>query len=177
MLRIAIRLLFFGSVTCLMSHCTSNRNIDQSSGTDLPFRISVIKGSNEKVMTQTLPWEEQMMGYFKVLKTGPDNWQMWYSSWDNKRKDDYSGFLVYASSKDGKNWKKEIPGQQNNILRGTGHPQKDGIVEQDVILEPLLANKYRMIYTAKDPEDHGKEKTYVEESSDGIKWDQKKECR
>src|SRR5690606_10568668 len=145
--------------TCMAISCSTVRNQPEYSDSSLPFSINVVKGSREMVMLQTLPWEEQMMGYFKVLKIRPDYWQMWYSSWDNKRKDDYSGYLVYAHSKDGKTWVKEIPGQENNILRGTGHPQKDGIVEQDVFIEPDIENKYRMIYTAKDASDNGKEKT------------------
>lgn len=140
----------------------------------LPFDISIIKHSREVVLTQTLPWEEQMMGYFKVLKTGKKKWQMWYSSWDNKRKDDYSDYLVYAYSEDGLHWIKEIPGAVNNIIKGTGHPQKDGIVEQDVFIEPQAQNKYRMIYTAKDPNDQWKEKTFIEDSPDGIHWENKR---
>ena len=160
--------------TCMAISCSTVRNQPEYSDSSLPFSINVVKGSREMVMLQTLPWEEQMMGYFKVLKIRPDYWQMWYSSWDNKRKDDYSGYLVYAHSKDGKTWVKEIPGQENNILRGTGHPQKDGIVEQDVFIEPGIENKYRMIYTAKDSSDNGKEKTYIEESPDGVNWKNKK---
>ena len=110
------------------------------------------------------------MGYYKVLKIKPDFWQMWYSSWDNKRKDDYSGYLVYAHSTDGKNWIKNIPGKENNILRGSGHPKKDGIVEQDVFIEPGAEYPYRMIYTAKDGTDKDREKTFIEESKDGINW-------
>lgn len=135
-----------------------------------PFDLKIIKDSREVVLTQTLPWEEQMMGYFKVLKTGSNQWQMWYSSWDNNRKDDYSDYLVYAHSVDGLHWIKEIPGKNNNILKGTGHPQKDGVVEQDVFIEPKDQYKYKMIYTARDNTDNGREKTFIEESVDGIHW-------
>ena len=145
-----------------------------SAGDKLPFTLQVLRESREVVMRQTLPWEEQMMGYFKVLKVGPSFWQMWYSSWNNNRKDDYSGHLVYAYSTDGKNWIKEVPGRKNNILRGTGHPQKDGIVEQDVFIEPNAEYKYKMIYTAKDSTDNWREKTFVEESKDGINWQNKR---
>lgn len=136
----------------------------------LPFTIEVVKNSREIVMEQTLPYENQMMGYFKVLNVSKDFWQMWYSSWNDQRKDDYSGHLVYASSKDGKNWVKEIPGKANNILRGTGHPQRDGIVEQDVFIDEAKPFKYQMIYTARDLNEGGREKTYIEESKDGYNW-------
>lgn len=141
----------------------------------LPFSFEVVKGSREVVMTQEKPWEEQMMAYYKVLKTGKKKWQMWYSTWDNKRKSDYSNYLTYAHSKDGKNWIKEIPGKtDNNILRGTGHPQIDGIVEQDVIIDESSPLQYKMIYTACDPTDNNKEKTFLEESADGINWTNKR---
>jgi hypothetical protein len=154
--------------------CSAPREVIKYDTATMPFDLEIIKGSREVVLTQTLPWEEQMMGYFKVLKTGAHEWQMWYSSWDNKRKDDYSDYLVYAHSKDGKNWIKEIPGRKNNILQGTGHPQKDGIVEQDVFIEPSAEFPYKMIYTAKDANDNDKEKTFIEESKDGINWINKK---
>lgn len=165
--------LFF-SLTCsicfLFLGCASSRTFVRYSTADMPFTLDVVKGSRQTVLTQTQPWEEQMMGYFKVLKLGSDKWQMWYSSWDNRRKDDYSDYLVYAHSSDGEHWVKEVPGQPNNILRGTGHPQKDGIVEQDVFIEPAAAYPYKMIYTAKDSTDKFREKTFVEESKDGINW-------
>ncbi|WP_018628115.1 hypothetical protein [Niabella aurantiaca] len=139
-----------------------------------PFKIRVIAQSREVVLRQTFPWEQQMMGYFKVLKPSRGHWQMWYSGWDVHRKDDYSGYLLYAESKDGRNWQKRLPGSAKNILRGTGHPQRDGIVEQDVFIVPGTAHPYKMIYTARDPEDDNKEKTYVEESADGIHWQHRK---
>lgn len=158
-------------LTYFLTSCSvSLKNNDSG----MPFKIKILRDSREVVLTQTLPWEEQMMGYFKVLKIAPDFWQMWYSSWDNKRKDDYSDYLVYAHSKDGKNWIKEIPGRKNNILKGTGHPQKDGVVEQDVFIEPTSEFPYKMIYTAKDSTDNFKEKTFTEESKDGINWVNKK---
>lgn len=169
--RFSVLVLFVGSI---MSACSSSKKSTVHAGADLPFTIEVLKESREVVLTQTFPWEEQMMGYFKVLKLAPDKWQMWYSSWDNKRRDDYSGYLVYAHSTDGKNWVKEIPGKENNILRGTGHPQKDGIVEQDVFIEPGAQYPYKMIYTAKDSSDGFREKTFIEESKDGIEWINKK---
>lgn len=168
------KLLLYAVVLSAFTGCTTSHNLLNQTQQKIPFDIAVVKGSREVVLTQTLPWEEQMMGYFKVLKTGPETWQMWYSSWDNKRKDDYSDYLVYAYSKDGKNWTKEIPGQQNNILRGTGHPQKDGIVEQDVFIDSTSINSFKMIYTAKDETDHWKEKTFTEESPDGIHWKNRK---
>ena len=158
----------------LLMGCSGSRTQTGTPGAALPFELDVLEESREVVLTQTFPWEEQMMGYFKVLQIAPDQWQMWYSSWDNKRKDDYSGYLVYAYSKDGKNWVKEIPGRENNILRGTGHPQKDGIVEQDVFIEPSAEYTYKMIYTAKDSSDGFREKTFIEESKDGINWVNKK---
>lgn len=142
----------------------------KTNASSMPFDIEVLKNSRETILTQTKPWEEQMMGYYKVLKIKPDFWQMWYSSWDNKRQDDYSGYLVYAHSKDGRNWTKTIAGKQDNILRGSGHPQKDGIVEQDVFIEPDAEYPYKMIYTAKDEADKYREKTFIEESKDGISW-------
>lgn len=154
----------------LLLGCAASRPSGTSTTTSLPFTLDVVKGSREVVLTQTLPWEEQMMGYYKVLKTGKKNWQMWYSSWDNRRKDDYSDYLVYAYSTDGQYWVKEIPGKPTNILRGTGHPQKDGLVEQDVFIEPGAAYPYKMIYTAKDSTDRFREKTFVEESKDGLEW-------
>jgi hypothetical protein len=164
-------LIVISALLLFLAGCTASR---QKNHSGMPFTVEILRDSREVVLTQTLPWEEQMMGYFKVLKIAPDFWQMWYSSWDNKRKDDYSDYLVYAYSKDGKNWIKEIPGRKNNILRGTGHPQKDGIVEQDVFIEPSAEFPYRMIYTAKDANDNDKEKTFIEESKDGINWINKK---
>ena len=140
----------------------------------IPFSLEVVRGSREVIMVQEHPWEEQMMGYFKVLKTGRKNWQMWYSTWDNNRVSDYSNFLTYAHSKDGKNWIKSIPGSPNNILRGSGHPRLDGIVEQDVIIDKSSPLKYKMIYTACDPLDNNREKTFLEESADGINWTNKR---
>lgn len=140
----------------------------------VPFKINVVPRSREVVLQQTFPWEAQMMGYFKVLRPSGDHWQMWYSGWDNRRRDDYSGYLLYATSKDGRVWNKQLPGATKNILRGTGHPQKDGVVEQDVFIVEGAALPYKMIYTAKDPEDGNKEKTFVEESPDGIHWLHKK---
>lgn len=137
---------------------------------EMPFSFEVVKGSREVVMVQDKPWEEQMMAYYKVLKTDGNLWQMWYSAWNNERRDDYSDFLTYAHSADGRNWIKQIPGKENNILRGTGHPNRDGIVEQDVFIEPDADLKYRMIYTARDETDGFKEKTFIEESPDGINW-------
>jgi hypothetical protein len=171
MVKPSLKLLFF---SCILWSCSVSKPNANSDGTPMPFRIEIIKDSREVVLVQTLPWEEQMMGYFKVLNTAPGYWQMWYSSWDNKRKDDYSGYLVYAHSADGKEWIKEIPGKENNILKGTGHPQKDGVVEQDVFIEPAAIYKYKMIYTAKDLADDGKEKTFIEESKDGVNWVNKK---
>lgn len=141
---------------------------------DLPFTFHIVEGSREVVMVQNKPWEEQMMAYYKVLKVGRRKWQMWYSAWDNNRKSDYSNYLTYAHSKDGKNWIKSIPGKKNNILRGTGHPNIDGIVEQDVIIDESSPLKYKMIYTACDLNDNGKEKTFLEESADGINWTNKR---
>jgi hypothetical protein len=154
--------------------CSTPSSVFKYHTDDLPFSLEIIKGSREVVLTQTLPWEEQMMGYFKVLKTDDRQWKMWYSSWDNKRKDDYSGYLVYAHSTDGQRWTKEIPGKPTNILRGTGHPQKDGIVEQDVFIVPNTVYPYKMIYTAKDSSDRWREKTFIEESKDGLNWVNKK---
>lgn len=165
LLSLALALAFF------LPACSVLR---QKNDSTMPFAIEILRDSREVVLTQTLRWEEQMMGYFKVLKIRPGFWQMWYSSWDNKRKDDYSDYLVYAHSTDGKNWIKEIPGRKNNILQGTGHPQKDGIVEQDVFIEPSAEYPYKMIYTAKDSSDKYKEKTFIEESKDGINWVHKK---
>lgn len=159
--------LFF--IAFAISGCITVQK-NSSVNSTLPFKIDIIKESREIVMTQTLPKEEQMLGYFKVLKITDNFWQMWYSSWDNKRKDDYSGYLEYAYSKDGLSWTKEIPGKQSNVLRGTGHPQKDGVVEQDIFIEPADILKYKMIYTAKDNADNDKEKTFIEESEDGINW-------
>ncbi|WP_162944973.1 hypothetical protein [Flavisolibacter nicotianae] len=166
------RLFFYltCSICILFLGCASSRTFVRYSTADMPFTLDVVKGSRQTVLTQTLPWEEQMMGYFKVLKLGSDKWQMWYSSWDNRRKDDYSDYLVYAHSTDGEHWIKEVPGQPNNILRGTGHPQKDGIVEQDVFIEPAAVYPYKMIYTAKDSTDKFREKTFIEESKDGLHW-------
>ena len=166
-----LNLIVISALLFFLVGCAVTRQKDHSG---MPFTIEILRDSREVVLTQTLPWEEQMMGYFRVLKIAPDFWQMWYSSWDNKRKDDYSDYLVYAHSKDGKNWIKEIPGRKNNILQGTGHPQKDGIVEQDVFIEPSAEFPYRIIYTAKDANDNDKEKTFIEESKDGINWMNKK---
>lgn len=168
-------ILFYIITGYALLGCTVSRETKlYDASHELPFEISVLEGSRQVVLTQTLPWEEQMMGYFKVLKTGKKNWQMWYSSWDNKRKDDYSGYLVYAHSEDGLHWIKGIPGAPTNIIRGTGHPQKDGIVEQDVVIEPQAQDRYRMIYTAKDPNDQWKEKTFIEDSPDGVHWENKR---
>lgn len=136
----------------------------------LPFSIKIIKDSREIIMVQDKPWEEQMIGYYKVLKTNKKKWQMWYSAWDNNRQSDYSNYLTYAHSIDGKNWIKSIPGKNNNILKGSGYPQVDGIVEQDVIIDKSSILKYKMIYTACDSSDNNKEKTFLEESIDGIHW-------
>ena len=155
-------------IVCLLLANNTTRNMYAQD--KIPFSFEVVRGSGEVVMVQDQPWEEQMMGYFKVLKTGRKKWQMWYSAWDNNRRSDYSGYLAYARSKDGKNWIKSVPGKQNNILSGTGHPQKDGIVEQDVIIDESSPLKYKMIYTACDLSDNGKEKTFLEESADGINW-------
>jgi len=141
---------------------------------ELPFTFRVVEGSRQVVMIQDRPWEEQMMAYFKVLKVGRRKWQMWYSAWDNNRKSDYSNYLTYAHSRDGKNWIKSIPGKPDNILRGSGHPHIDGIVEQDVIIDESSPLKYKMIYTACDLNDNGKEKTFIEESADGINWTHKR---
>lgn len=170
------RTFFYATIAfvCFLMACSTPRSVIKYDTTDMPFDLEIIKDSREVVLTQTLPWEEQMMGYFKVLKTGDKKWQMWYSSWDNRRKDDYSDYLVYAHSADGKNWIKEIPGKENNILRGTGHPQRDGIVEQDVFIDSRTEYPYKMIYTAKDSMDGWREKTFVEESKDGIDWVHKK---
>ncbi|WP_300599921.1 hypothetical protein [Niabella sp.] len=135
-----------------------------------PFTISVVASSREVVLQQTLPWEEQMMGYFKVLEPRPGYWQMWYSGWDNRRKDDYSGYLLYAASKDGHTWRKQLRGGAKNILMGTGHPQQDGVVEQDVFMVQGTPYPYKMIYTARDSGDRNKEKTFITESADGIQW-------
>lgn len=161
---------FAGLTTCLLiSACTSVNSVNYTSA-EMPFTLEVVQDSREIVMSQTEPWEEQMMGYYKVLRIKPDFWQMWYSSWDNKRQDDYSGYLVYAYSKDGKNWVKSVPGKEDNILRGSGHPERDGVVEQDVFIEPDAKYPYQMIYTAKDGTDNDRQKTFVEESKDGIHW-------
>lgn len=138
---------------------------------DMPFDLLIDTASRQLVMKQTLPYEEQMLGYFKVLKMKKDSWQMWYSSWDNRRDDDYSGFLEYASSVDGLHWKKEIPGRHNNILQGNGPPFKDGIVEQDVIYDASKQLPYQMIFTAKDSSDQFRQKTFIQESADGINWE------
>ena len=69
----------------------------------LPFSIKIIKDSREIIMVQDKPWEEQMIGYYKVLKTKKETWQLWYSAWDNNRQSDYSNYLTYAHSIDGKN--------------------------------------------------------------------------
>lgn len=170
------RIFFYACVLFVVSQtaCSTSRSVIKYDTTNLPFDFEIIKESRQVVLTQTLPWEEQMMGYFKVLKTGNKKWRMWYSSWDNRRKDDYSDYLVYAYSNDGRNWIKKIPGRETNILRGTGHPQRDGIVEQDVFLDPATAYPYKMIYTAKDSLDGWREKTFVEESQNGIDWINKK---
>jgi hypothetical protein len=154
--------------------CSAPKSVIKYDTGAMPFELEIYKDSRQVVLTQTLPWEEQMMGYFKVLKTGDNKWQMWYSSWDNRRIDDYSDYLVYAYSTDGKNWLKEVPGRETNILRGSGHPQRDGIVEQDVFIDSRTEYPYKMIYTAKDSTDGWKEKTFVEESKDGINWIHKK---
>ncbi len=151
----------------LMSCSSTTKILDRPA---LPFTLEVLKDTREVVMVQDKPWENQMMGYLKVLRIRPDFWQMWYSSWDDRRKDDYSGYLVYAYSKDGKHWTKEIPGKKNNILRGSGDPEKDGIVEQDLFIDESKPFKYQMIYTAKDLTDKQREKTFIEESKDGINW-------
>lgn len=39
----------------------------------LPFSIKIIKDSREIIMVQDKPWEEQMIGYYKVLKTNKKN--------------------------------------------------------------------------------------------------------
>jgi hypothetical protein len=170
------RNLLFAAILILsfLSACTSRRTIIRYDTSNMPFDLEIIRSSREVVLTQTLPWEEQMMGYFKVLKTGDRQWQMWYSSWDNKRKDDYSDYLVYAHSTDGEHWIKNIPGKETNILRGTGHPQRDGLVEQDVFIDSTSQFPYKMIYTAKDSSDGWREKTFVEESKDGLDWVHKK---
>jgi len=162
-------ILLYGSITgCVAQQAQIPK---QSS---LPFKLTVIARSREVVLRQTDPREAQMMGYYKVLRPAPDHWQMWYSGWDNRRRDDYSGYLLYAGSKDGRNWTRQLPGASTNILRGTGHPQRDGIVEQDVFIVEGTPLPYKMIYTAKDPEDGNREKTFVEESADGIRWLHKK---
>lgn len=154
-------------VMILVSGCAVSNQPQKSAQ---PFSVEVLKNTREVVMLQEKTWENQMMGYFKVLKVKPGFWQMWYSGWNESRKDDYSGHLLYAYSADGKKWVKEIPGQENNILRGTGHPQRDGIVEQDVFIDEAKPFKYQMIYTARDFNEGGREKTYIEESKDGYNW-------
>ena len=163
---VSVFLLLFFLAGCSVSRKATNSH--------MPFSIQIFRDSREVVLTQTLPWEEQMMGYYNVLKIKPGFWQMWYSSWDNDRKDDYSDYLVYAHSKDGRNWIKEIPGRKNNILKGSGPPKKDGVVEQDVFIEPTAEYPYKMIYTAKDSSDNYKQKTFIEESKDGLNWMHKK---
>ena len=165
------RIIFFVTALFIVG-CSASNKVDNNNG--LPFTIEVLKDTRQVVMLQEKPWENQMMGYLKVLKVKPDFWQMWYSGWNESRKDDYSGHLLYAWSRDGKNWIKEIPEKGNNILRGSGHPQRDGIVEQDVFIDETKANKYQMIYTARDLADGGREKTYIEESKDGYNWVNKK---
>lgn len=159
-----VALFFWGITGCTVLQRGTSQQLKQ------PFSISVVAGSREEVLQQTLSWEEQMMGYFNVLEPRPGYWQMWYSGWDNSRKDDYSGYLLYAASKDGRTWQKQLPDGAKNILKGIGHPQRDGAVEQHVFIVQGAPYPYKMIYTARDAGDGGKEKTLISESIDGIQW-------
>ncbi|WP_143715747.1 exo-alpha-sialidase [Pedobacter heparinus] len=159
------------AVVMLFNYCTSVRTpLKTYNDAGAPFDLEVLSGTREVVLRQEKPWEEQTLAYYKVLKTGKHNWQMWYSSWDNRRNDDYSGYLPYAYSANGKDWTKAVPGNKNNILFGSGFPKKDGIVEQDVFIDGHSPLKYKMLFTARDPADGGKQKTFYMESADGIKW-------
>lgn len=132
--------------------------------------LRVIGGSREVVLRQEKPWEEQTLAYFNVLAPAPGKWQMWYSSWDNRRNDDYAGYLPYACSANGRDWVKQIPGRKDNILFGSGPPAKDGRVEQCVFIDNASVSRYKMIYTAKDAADL-KEKTFYTVSADGLNWE------
>jgi hypothetical protein len=87
--------------------------------------VTVLERTTEPLLKPDRPWEEFCIGYCTVLRTDRQ-WHLWYSSCDDKYRDDNDCYLCYARSKDGVHWEKpslgiySYHGNKNNNILGFG---------------------------------------------------------
>ncbi len=160
----------------ILSSCSKDDDYTPpaNSGSVEGYTVEVVSASKETVLIQDKTWEARAFSYNKVLKIDENKWYMWYSSWTNFNYGDYGGHLCFAHSENGKDWVKTIPGKPektNNILFGEISSTGRGIVEVDVFIDKNDAvYPFKMVYTAKDQDVDGQEKTFMAQSKDGIDW-------
>lgn len=130
--------------------------------------LEVIPESRELILTQTEEWENQVLGYFNVVKRPDHPEQMWYTSWKSSINNDLSSYLCYAEKEKDK-WLKVKVKNGTNIILGDG--KYSGIVEHYVFYDDEL-EKYRMIGVSLSS--LGQSYTYLYSSDDGKEWGDKK---
>lgn len=130
--------------------------------------VEFIPESKETILTQTEDWENQVLGYFNVVKRSGYPEQMWYTSWKSTIFNDLSSYFCYAENVNGK-WEKIKLNKDTNILLGNG--KSTGVVEHFVFYDDDL-KKYRML--AATSNGAGKTYTYLYSSDDGKIWEDKK---
>jgi predicted GH43/DUF377 family glycosyl hydrolase len=99
------------------------------------------------------PYEDFCFSFINVIKVDK-KWHMWYLSYDHKYKDDQDGFLCYASSSDGVNWKRpnmgmvEYNGNKNNNIIISG-AQVGGFHGQCVFIDSKapVDEWFKMVYS------------------------------
>ncbi|WP_128331181.1 hypothetical protein [Apibacter sp. HY039] len=132
--------------------------------------IEVLPNTKELVMQQTEPWEDLLLGYYKVLKISDDLWYMWYQAWENLKNTDYGSKLCFAYSTDGKNWIKKIPDGnfEDNIIVGRNSSLKQGWVEIDVFFDKNDKKyPFRALYNKKTDV---LQQTFMSKSKNGWEW-------
>jgi hypothetical protein len=131
--------------------------------------IEIIKDTRELIMQATEPWESSAIGYYKVIKISDSLWYMWYQAWETDQY--YGNRICFAYSEDGKNWKKEIPGQferKNNVLMNEHGISIQGWVEIDAFVDPNDSiYPYRILYNKRI---NYNQKTYLAKSRNGWDW-------
>ncbi len=158
---------FFILFLLLLSGCSNKKDVISIDPSKMPFKINILENSREIVLIQDQDWENQLLGYYNVIKTS-NSYKMWYTSWGPSPFNEFYSNFCYATSDNGKIWNKNISNisqnDSNNIIY-------NGILENFVFYDKYL-QEYKLIGVERDSSK--RQGTFLLSSNDGIHWRDKK---
>jgi len=131
-----------------------------------------VKHPKNPVLKRDKPWEVSGPGYATVIYDAKaQRFKIWYENWGQALKSNTSN-LLYATSKDGIHWVKEIVDKKGGTNR-VQQPSEYGFVGSGIFLDSVeqdRAKRYKMLFSCKPDKTAKSLMTSAAYSADGIHW-------